>query len=186
MMRMKIVRRKSPQPVKRPMYHRWKGRTKRQSWRNTHNRSSYKRTQKCWCWVSGRMVVIIRPEDGKEKKTELCLDDPLDSENDSSMPRSFLLLVSKYTTRTQCLSYSLHLSTLSPYLVPNSCYTDPESRCLHLCSPDSCWSMKKANEWVRDDEWQLPDTLKSDQTIYVDPPSPSFLPWLFHLKSQYL
>lgn len=52
------------------------------------------------------MVVIIRhKEDGREKTNELCLDDPLDSENDSSMPRSLLLLVSRYTTQTKCLSY---------------------------------------------------------------------------------
>lgn len=46
-------------------------------------------------------------------KTELCLDDLLDSENGNPLTRSLLLLVSTYTTQIQCLSYLQYLSTLS-------------------------------------------------------------------------
>lgn len=61
-------------------------------------------TQKFGSWVSGRVIVIIRHENGTENKIEWYPEDPLDSENDSSMPRSFLLLISTHTTQLTLVS----------------------------------------------------------------------------------
>lgn len=136
-----------PTTCKRLMYHGWQRRRKRSSWRNTHNRSTYKVTQKFGSWVSWRIVVIMRPENRRGKKTELCQDDSLDSENDSSIPNSFLLLISDSVL--ELLTTSQH--PLSPYLIPNSCYTVFLGLSSYTCSPHSCWHSQRVtvrHEWV--------------------------------------
>lgn len=136
-----------PTTCKRLMYHGWQRRRKRSSWRNTHNRRTYKVTQKFGSWVSWRIVVIIRPENRRGKKIELCQDASLDSENDSSAPNSFLLLISDSVL--ELLTTSQH--PLSPYLIPNSCYTVFLGLSPYTCSPHSCWHRQRVtirHEWV--------------------------------------
>lgn len=133
-MGMKTMRRKSPQPEETHVL--WVTEEKKKvkvKLKNTHKRRTYKLTQKFESWVSWRIVVIVRPENTRGKKIELCQDNSLDSENISSTPSSFLLLIPDSVP--ELLTTSQH--PLSPYLIPNSCCTVFLGLSPYICSHTS-------------------------------------------------
>lgn len=85
-MRVKRVRRKSPQLIRDPFITFGGGEHKAKVG-ETHTTAVHIKQLKR-SWMSGRMVETIGTADGREKKNELCPGGPLNSKkNDNSIPR---------------------------------------------------------------------------------------------------